>query len=243
MKTIYTISKKEINRRKTAYTTLIISFFLSSIAFTFNYIMQYLNIFIYIILIVGTFLFISRIIVIKYLNSLSEMNVELNSIYIIKNKTKYFIKHIKKIIIKRTINGCIREIKIYLVNNTSTYIDNSMNNIEDFIIKLKKQLSKEVINKTIQEPINYDHPTFYFFFGIIISFVSIGSIKLLFDLNTLYLKLTSCCISFLAIIMGIYFIAYKPIYKRNEKTGQIADYIWGGFFIIGAVLILISSIF
>lgn len=243
METIYTVSKKEINRRTTAYTTLIVSFFLFLIIFSLNYIMQYLSIFICIILIVGCFLFVSRIIVIKYFNSLLKTTVALTSNYIRKNKTKYLINHIKKIIVKRTTNGYTREIKIKLNNNISTYINNSTDNFEDFVIQLQKILPKEVVNKTIQEPINYDHPTFYFFLGILLSFISIKSINILFNFNAEYMKLTSYCVSFFAIVLGIYFIAYKPIYKRDEKKSQIADCIWAAFFITGAIVVLVSSIF
>lgn len=243
MKISYPISKKEINRRTTAYTTLVISFFLSSIVFSLNYIMQYLNISIYVILIAGILLFISRTLVIKYFNSLLETTVELTSNYIRKNETKYLIGHIKKVIIKRTTNGYIREVKIILNNNVTTYINNSADNIEDFVVKLTKYLSKGVVKKVIQEPINYDHPLFYFFLAILFSFASIKSIKALFNLSSTYQKLTSYGVFLLAIVMGIYFVAYKPIYKRDEKKGQISDYIWGGFFIIGAIIILISSIF
>lgn len=243
MEIIYTISKKEINRRITAYTTLILSFFISSIIFSFNYISQYFNIFLYIALVVIILLFLSRIVVVKYFNSLLKTDVGLTSDYIRKNKTKYLIKNIKKIIIKKTTKGYTRETKLKFNNNTSTYINNSVDNIDELMVELQKYLPKKVIIKTIREPLNYDHPTFYFLLGILLSFISIKSMKFLFNTNEDYMKLTSYSISFFAIMIGIYFIAYKPIYKRDEKKGQIADYIWGGFYIIGATVILISNIF
>ena len=103
-------------------------------------------------------------------------------------------------------------------------------------------MSKKVIIKTIYEPLNYDHPTFYFFLGIFLGFISIGAINFLVNLSVEYIKLISYTISFLSITMGIYFIINKPIYKRDEKEKQITDYIWGGIFIIGSLLILLSTI-
>lgn len=237
MEQIYTSCEKEINRRITAYTTLILSFFISSIIFSFSYIINYFNIFIYVIIIGAVILFLTRIIVVKYLRSLLKTDIGLTNKYIRKNKTKYLIKDINKIIIKRTSKGYIREIKIKF-NKTNTYINNSTNDIEKFIKELQEYLPKNVIKKTIHEPLDYDHPLFYFFFGILVSFISIESISLL---NTKYINLITYVISSLSIIMGIYFIVYKPIYKRDEKSNKITDYIWGLFFVIGGLFALLLS--
>jgi hypothetical protein len=190
----------------------------------------------------ATFLLYSRAVVKKYLNSLLKTDVGLTSKYIRKNKKKYLINDIKEIIVKKTTKGCVREIKIKL-NNTNTYINNSINNIDGFVIELQKYLPKEVVVKKISEPLDYDHPTFYFFFGILLSFVCINAIKLFFSLNSSNIPFISYIVSFFTIIMGIYFIVYKPIYKRDEKESQSADYILGIIFIIGALLVLILNIF
>ncbi len=240
MEKVYVISKKEINRRIDSYTALILSFFLGFIFFSFNALVEYLNISIYIILIVGLFLYLSRIIVIRYFNSILNTDIRLNPEYIKKSNTRYLIQNIKKITIKRTTKGYIREMKIKLNNNMSTYINNSTNDIEGFFKELKKYISKEVIIKTTYEPLDFDNRIFYPILGTLLSFVSVQTIRIFINLGNIYMNLISYIISSFAFILGIYFLLYKPIYKRDEKKDQIADYIWGSFFIIGALLVLIS---
>lgn len=239
----YTISKVEINRRTKAYTTLIVSFFFSLVIFSFEYITSYSNISLYILLILASFLFCSKIIVVRYFASILNNKIGLTAEYVRKKETKYLIKNIKKVIIKRTSKGHIREIKIILNNKISTYINNSIYNIEDFVKELQKYLPKNVIEKTVYEPIDYDHPTFYFFLGVLISLVSTEFVKLFLVLNFEKLRVIYYISSGLSVTMGTYFILYKPIHKRDEKDNQITDYIWGGFFIIGGMLTLLSILF
>ncbi len=243
MKTIYNISKKEINRRIIAYTSLIIFYFISLIFFSFNYIKQYLNVFLFIILILVLVLFLSRIIVVRYLNSLLKTNIELTPEYIKKNNTKYLIKNIKKVIIKRTSKGLVREIKIKLNNNISTYINNSIEDIEGFTEKLKQYLSNNTDIKYIKEPLDFDNIIFYPILGILIGFISVKTMEFFFILDIKDMHFISYIISLFAFVLGLYFILYKPIHKRDEKVKLSSDNIWGVLFIIGALLVLLSSFF
>lgn len=243
MEEVYVISKKEINRRINAYTALIIFFFVSLIFFSFNYVVNYLNISIYIILTIVFFLYLSRIILIRYFNSILKTDIKLNSEYIRKNNIKYLTKNIRKIIIKRTTKGYVREIKIILNKNIITYINNSTNDIENFLTKLKKYVPEETTIKTINEPLDFDHIVFYPILGTLVGFISVKTIKILTSLGNDYINLISYIISLFAFILGMYFILYKPISKRDERKKQKSDYIWGGIFIIGAILVIISIIF
>jgi hypothetical protein len=234
---IFTISKVEINRRVKAYTALIVSFFLSLIIFSFNYIASYIDISICIILIIGLSLFGTRIILIKYFNSISINKNILTPQYIIKNNNKYLIKNIKKIYTKRTTKGNIREIKIVFNDKTVTYINNSIDCMEEFARQLQHYLSKNVVNKNIKEPIDYDHFLFYPFLGILLGIISIQSIKFFLNLSIHQLQLIYCILSIFVIIMGLYFAIYRPIYKRDEKANQVSDYIWALLFIATGILI------
>jgi len=243
MEEIYVISKTEINRRIDAYTALIVFFFVSLIFFSFNYIVKYLNISIFILIVLALFLYLSRIILVRYFNSILKVDLRLNNEYIKKSNIKYLIKNIKKITIKRTTKGYVRQIKIKLNNNIITYIDNSTNDIDAFLTKLKKYLPEEATIKTVNEPLDFDHLIFYPILGIVLSFISVQVASTFINLGTSQMNLISYIISIFAFILGIYFISYKPIYKREEKKGQIGDYIWGLIFITGAILVLISVIF
>lgn len=240
MKKTYNISKKEINRRILAYTMLIIFFFTGLMLFSFDYLLEYLNISIYILLTLALILYLSRVILIKYFNSIANMNVELNKKNIKKNNFEYLLKDIEKIRVKKTTKNLIREIKICFNNKSVTYIDNSLDNLEDFFKNLKKYTSKEVVIKTINEPLDFDHFMFYSILGVMISFLSINATKGFVNLSINNINLISYIISIASFILGIYFIIYKPIYKRDEKANKNSDIIWGLVFIVGAISVLIS---
>jgi hypothetical protein len=180
------------------------------------------------------------VILIKYFNSILKTDIRLNCEYIQKSNTKYLIKKIKKITVKRTTKGYVREIKINLDNGISTYINNSNNDVEKFLIRLKEYIPKGTIIKVIDEPLDFDHIIFYPALGIVISFVSVEFVRFFVNFGNEYMNLISYVVSSFTFILGMYFILYKPIYKRDDRKGQKADYIWGGFFIIGSVLVLIS---
>jgi hypothetical protein len=234
----YKTSKTEINRRITAYTTLIVSFFVSLIIFSFNYIKVYPGISLFVLSSILIFLIFTRVITIKYFKSIINNKLILTSKYIERNEHKYLIKDIKKIYVKRTSKEYLREIKIIFITNKVIFI-NGIDHFEDFLKELQSYLSKDIIRKNIKEPIDFDHPTFYFFFGILVSYISIKFVNLLSSLNNNQMLIFYYIVSIYTIIMGLYFIIYKPIYKRDEKKSQITDYIWGIVFIISGILILL----
>ncbi len=239
MNITYTISKKEMNRRIKAYTALVVSFFISSLLFSLDYVIRYFNVLGYVIIIIILLLLISEAIVVKYFKSLAKLKVELTVDYIMKNKVRYLIKDIKKITVKNTTEGNVREIKVNFINHTNTYISNSVERVDDFSTKLQSILPKGVIKKVIKEPLNYDHPLFYFFLGIIFGFASVELIKILIVLDLKYMEAARYGTAFLTFIMSIYFITFRPIYKRSEEEKSSADYIWGILFIIGVIIILV----
>jgi hypothetical protein len=242
MKKVYTISKKEINRRIVAYTTLIISFLLSLILFSFNYILSYLNIAIPLLITLIILLWGSRILVVRYFKSIINNKIILTHEYIERNENKYLIKDIKQISIKRTSNKYLREIKIVLDNKKEIFI-NGINEFEEFVKELLDYLPKNTVKTNSREPIDYDRPTFYFFFGILVGFICYEFAKFLIVIDMQQLNIFYYLLTIVTILMGLYFIIYKPIYKRDEKKQQITDYIWGiSFILIGISVIFIYLI-
>ena len=101
----YTISLKEIERRKKAFTTLIASFFFGLIIFSFDFIILNILFSSFFLAFLLILLYISRILTIKSLNHYSQIQFPVNE-QKIERKTKksgeiYLFKDITKLNIKK----------------------------------------------------------------------------------------------------------------------------------------------
>ena len=188
----YNISLKEIERRKKAFTTLIVSIWFGLILFTFDFIILNILFSAFFMFAFLIFLYISRMLTIKSLNHFSQIRFLVND-ESIKRKTKkseeiYLFKDITKLSIKRTSKGYIREIGLFLKDENIIFI-NGLNDFESFKEKLINNCSKCIKIKEINEPIDFDHPFFYLFFGFIVSYISTIFIRLIAGLNSSNLEI------------------------------------------------------
>ena len=141
----YNISLKEIERRKKAFTTLIVSIYFGLILFTFDFIILNILFSAFFMFAFLIFLYISRMLTIKSLNYFSQIRFLVNN-ESIKRKTKkseeiYLFKDITKLSIKRTSKGYIREIGLFLKDENIIFI-NGLNDFESFKEKLINNCNK-----------------------------------------------------------------------------------------------------
>ena len=235
----YNISLKEIKRRKKAFTTLIVSIWLGLIVSLSDFIISNILISAIYILVFSIFLYISRVLTVKSLNYFSQIRFLVND-ELIKRETKkseeiYLFKDITKLSIKRTSKGYIREIKLLLKDGNSIFV-NGLNDFEPFKEKLIDNCSKSIKIKKINELIDFDHPLFYLFFGIIAGSISPIFIRLIVALNSSNLEIIYLSVLFYNLIISLFIILTKPISRRFGKTTQVADYILG-------ILILLIDVF
>lgn len=226
----YNISLKEIERRKKAFTTLIVGIWLGFIASVSDFIISNILQSAIFIFAFSIFLYISRVLTVKSLNYFSQIRFLAND-ELIKRETKkseeiYLFKDITKLSIKRTSKGYIREIKVLLKDGNSIFV-NGLNDFEQFKEKLIDNCSKSIKIKKINELIDFDHPLFYLFFGIITGSISPIFIRLIVALNSSNLEIIYLSVLFYNLIISLFIILTKPISRRFGKTTQVADYILG----------------
>lgn len=236
----YNISLKEIDRRKKAFTTLIISIWFGLIISAFDFIISNILLSVIFILTFAIFLYISRVLTINSLNYFSQIRFLVNDASI-ERKTKkseeiYLFKDITKLNIKRTSKGYIREIGLFLKDENSIFI-NGLNDFELFREKLMNNCSKSIKIKKINEFIDFDHPLFYLFFGFIVSSIFTMFIRLITGLNSSNLEIIYLSVLFYNLIVSLFFILKKPISKRFGKTTQITDYILGILIFLADVIL------
>ena len=226
----YSISLKEIERRKKAFTTLIVGIWLGFIASVSDFIISNILQSAFFIFAFSIFLYISRVLTVKSLNYFSQIRFLVND-ELIKRETKkseeiYLFKDITKLSIKRTSKGYIREIKVLLKDGNSIFV-NGLNDFEPFKEKLIDNCSKSIKIKKINELIDFDHPLFYLFFGIIAGSISPIFIRLIVALNSSNLEIIYLIVLFYNLTISLFIILTKPISRRFGKTTQVADYILG----------------
>ncbi|MGB6606504.1 MAG: hypothetical protein WBF28_01680, partial [Atribacterota bacterium] len=209
----YNISLKEIERRKKAFTTLIVGIWLGLIVSVSDFIISNILQSAIFIFAFSIFLYISRVLTVKSLNYFSQIRFLVND-ESIKRKTKkaeemYLFKDVTKLSIKRTTKGYIREIKVLLKDGNSIFI-NGLNNFESFKEKLINNCCKSIKIKEINEHIDFDHPFFYLFFGFIVSSISTIFIRLMAELDSSNLEIIYLSVLFYNLIISVFIILTKP---------------------------------
>jgi hypothetical protein len=224
----YNISKIEINRRKKAFTSLIVSLLIFGILFSIDFIIKNIAISIIIIISVTIMLYLSRILTFKFFYNLLKTKVLIVDDYILrtfqKGEVKCFFKNIKYIKIKKTSKGYNREIKIISNSNTDIAI-NGLDKFQEFEQELIKNIDNKKI-KYLKEPIDFDHLLFYPIFGMILSFIFIFGIKFLSKLDYQNIKLFYYTVFSINLFISLYIFFSKPLSKTFEKKKVNLDYVF-----------------
>ena len=232
----YVISKTEINRRKKAYATLLISLIVGQILASkiLHFPITIINYFYFIIA-----FFLLGVLSFRLLNFLLHIKIVLSTQMLerINNKTSesFLIKNIIKVKIKRTTKNTIREIYIWLQDGKSVFIS-AIENFEQFRNDLISKLDKNVAVREMHEPIDFDHPLFYSVLGLPISFIGVYLIKLITNFNYARIGIALLVFSVYLLAIGIYFIYAKPISKEYGYQKRIIDFAFGIFMICSGII-------
>jgi len=239
----YTISKKEMSRRKRAFSTLSVSLtagvVLASFVCRFPVSAAAYLCIACVFLLSGTLLFksfdsLSRVIVCLTDQRLERIHGKISE--------NYLIADIQKIRIKRTKNHSIREIHIAFRDKKGIYI-NALDEFENFLGELRRTLCKDVLFEEIREPIDFDHPLFYSFLGFPVSFLCILLLKLIENMDLVKGKYILFGFAVYLFSAGLYFLFKKPVSKRYGNTKHTADYIIGLLMVFSAVCCLLAGLF
>jgi hypothetical protein len=239
----FIISNNEIIRRKRAFSALMVSLFIGLFlaSFFLNYPISgrgYLLIAVIIILIsILTFWFLTSILKIKLLIN-NECIERING----KNIQRLALSEIKEVKIKRRTNGIIREIYIWSRDKRSMFLTAFEESFEEIKNILENKITTDVVVKETKEPINFDHPLFYPFLGILISFLGIGFLNVLTKIDYLMIKIIFTCFSVFILALSLYFIFKKPISARHGGKSEIADYIIGIIMFCASIFIFFVSL-
>ncbi len=240
----FNTSTSEMNRRKKAFLTLSISFFISiSISF-FSFFLSYLQLVLPFMTILALFLTFAVLSFNRFLDRSKSIKINISDQKIEKNwfnkNDIYDIKSITSVKIKRTTANLIREIR-FVISGVRPFYINGLDRFEEFNNHLLLIIGKNVKIYEVKEPINFDHPLFYVLLGTLVGIFSILFLKLLFIYSN-YIRLFQLSTACFVIVVGIYWLFSKPITGRYGQNKKIMDNVMGTLFIIiGFALVFISK--
>ncbi|MBN2879409.1 MAG: hypothetical protein JXN65_07240 [Clostridia bacterium] len=241
----YRASNSEMKRRLNAFMRLIICFYISASICSIDFIIKRPFLALPILIISAIVLFLQWLIFRNTFKIESKKKVYLSEIellrYFKKSEEKYLVKNITDIRIKRTTNKTIREIKIGIADSNNIYI-NGLENFEQFKNDLV-QLAPDVPIKEISEPIDYDHPMYYVFFGATTGAVLSGLLRLVAFYGESIIKYVQIASAAVLAAVGVFWILYKPMQSRYGSKKTMQDDIMGLFFLFAGAAILIASKF
>ncbi|HNZ09188.1 MAG TPA: hypothetical protein PLI88_07505 [Bacillota bacterium] len=231
----FTVSRKEVMRRKAAYVVLVISMSVGSLLFS-----KLLDTPLLSSLYIPFFIVFSLLGVMsfRYLNLLMRMRIRFSDREIerlIGNKSeRYLLSEIETIKIKRRSNGDIREISILFRNRKKLYINAFEQDFDSLARILVDKVDRNIPICTVHEPINFDHLLFYPVLGLVVSFYFVLLLKGMIQTDYDALKYYGFAISALTCLIAMSFACWKPIARRSGKRNTGINYI------ISAVLLILG---
>lgn len=234
----YQTCPKEVTRRERSFTRLIIFFGVGLAISSFDLIIIDPFVSLITALVITTLLLISRILTFNSLKKISQIKYILHEKKLerINNKLKeeYLLDNVLMIRVKRTKNNIIRELKIVFKSGEIIYI-NGLHDFEKFLRSLLEKCNKEVEEKEVKEPIDYDDPMFYVIFGFLLGVATTIFVRTIVLLSAISNRNIFIVFMIYNIILSSYIMISRPLAKSYGKKFKKSDYVLG-------VLILLFNI-
>jgi hypothetical protein len=225
----FTVSLTEMDRRKRAYATLIISLFAGV---TFSIIdVTVANPAVSIAALAGfaLLLAVSGMYFNRLFRKTAGTTVLLDNEYLQRISATSIkrcpLDSIVRLWIKRTVKGTIRVVEAAMIDKTRIAI-NGLQEFEAFRTTLQERVRKDVVLIEFRELIDFDHPLYYVFFGLFAGVFAALFMRFLTILDFHTLKWIQLGIIGFVAAAGIFLIINRPL-SRYGKHKAIADYLFG----------------
>lgn len=240
----YTTSINEMNRRKNAFRTLSISFFLSvSLASLIQFYSSFQVVVISLSVLALTLL-ISNLLFYRLFEEsklttiiLTNSELERKSI---KGHDKWRFSDICAVRIKWTSRDMIREIRLKTLHSGSVYI-NGLEGFESFANDLIKALSMDESPYQIKELIDYDHSLFYAVFGAILGLISVLSVKTIQSLQIMTIAYLQFGVACFILFVALFWFLERPIAGRYGQKTTCIDIIISTFMFLTCLYMIYLS--
>jgi hypothetical protein len=243
----YRIFPAEISRRKGAFSSLMLSILIGLIVSSIDFLVSHVLLSCILVLVIAGLLFGATLLNIRWQNNFTRQRIIVNHQSISRisgdSMETWLFRDIRKINIKRTAKGNIRQIKISLSSGrTSVFNGLAPGDFDRFKTSLTEHcLSTDIFE--IREPVDFDHRLFYPVLGLVLSSLFTVFIRLIVGLNDTGLKIVFICIVAYIALVGLLIFLMRPYYNLNGPRGRTNDITVGIAFLILAVLLYFYLVF
>jgi len=236
----FLIDQREMARRKRAYTTLSLSVFLSATVCSIDYLVSEPLVAIPCVVSIGLTLLLTRYLTHRSTDRFGARRVVLSetSVANVSDATESDIGYadVRFMRVKKTVKGTIREI----VLKTSDGTRFGLSGISDFDrlrTELTNRLGNDVKVSELREPIDFDHPWFYVFFGGLVGCSASGLFRLAPHLTYGTLRLFNIATSIFVLSVGIFWMLTRPGVATYGRRVLAVDITFGAILVcIGLLL-------
>jgi hypothetical protein len=243
----YNTSPDEMNRRKRAFGTLVIGLFLGACLLSLALFSSSLQMVLPGMAVFAGVLILADLLFRRVFDASGRTVVVLTGDSLerigMKRHDSCGIDDITKITIKRNVKNKIREMRIDVSGAGPVYI-NGLERFEEFRDRLLRAVTRDIPIGNVIERIDYDHPLFYVIFGGMTGAVTVGTMKLLLQVQEGSIKYIQAAIACLVIIAGIFVLINRPIAGRYGGMTGYADLCMGLLMVLSGIgLACCSGIF
>jgi hypothetical protein len=242
---IYTTATTELQRRLRAYTTLIVSLLCGIALSSVDYLLSAPATWLAGVTGLALVLALSRIALVRSFRGYAQLELRLTDSCIERSRgtavEKYPLADVVRLGTKRTSRRSIREITASLRDGRRL----SMNGVEDFERleqELRSRIPASAAVTEVREPIDYDHPLFYMFFGGLVGLTFTLAVRGMTTLCEGGLKWVTLGVSCYSVVLGAYVLIARPISERYGRKSRFGDFLLGLFALLAGVVLAVRSL-
>ena len=246
MQTEFEVAQEEIARRKRAFTTLSLSIFLSVILCSIDFVVAVPRVALPCVVALGAILLLLRHAVHKSTNKFGKRSIVLTDEAVMNvsggTDSEIRLAEICFMRVKTKVRGSTREILLKTAGGTRFGIS-GIRDFERLESELTNRLGKAVEVRKLVEPIDFDHPWFYVFFGIVVGCTTTGLIRLAPLMSYGTVRTLNIVTSALVLSVGVFWIFTKPGVATYGRKVLAADRAFGTLLIAIGLLLGAYAVF
>ncbi|MFA5106695.1 MAG: hypothetical protein WC497_00010 [Patescibacteria group bacterium] len=233
---VYKTSVAEIRRRKKASLVLVASLMAGYIlAGGVIRIMSPREVFVS-ALAIGCVMLVLRALALMPFTRLAKRVVLVTDEYLKIDSTVCWYKDMARVSVRETSRDTVRDVHIVLKDRRNVVVD-ALDNFPGFLHGLSAQIDEKNIT-TSREPLDYDHFVFYPIVGLVTGALVTGVIEYVQKRGGSAVTVIAIISVVFLFVLGVYFIAARPLSMRYAGRTRLAEIICGSASIIAGLAIL-----
>lgn len=228
-KRVFTICRSEIRRRQRAFTVLVVSSLSALAVGSLSFAIRQPFVWVSTMSALSFFLAVARWLTLRWLRRLEHVRYRLDAeeLQFLSGNVvrRCILKDVTRIYVKRTTSATIREIRIRCGKNSQLFISG----IQEFEFFRQALMARCQGAVTVEwrEPIDFDHPLFYFFFGLVVGGFGAVTFHVMAGFDAVDLRIFALFIALVELPLGLLLLLKKPLTIRLGLRARRAEVVFG----------------